>query len=74
MKQLLLYNIFASVYYVLAADILRVETASNILFTEVGGVMHVQKLFLTIWLFICHVSERLGTEFLSLCKENFKKI
>lgn len=55
------------------ADILRVEIARNILFTEVGGVMHVQKLFLTIRLFIWHDSERLRTEFLILCKENFEK-
>ena len=58
----------------LAADILRVEIARNILFTEVGGVMHVQKVFLTIRLFICHVSESLRTEFLNLYKENFEKI
>jgi len=56
-----------------AADILRVEIASNILFTEVGGVMHVQKLFLTIRLYICHVSESLRTQFLILCKEKFEK-
>lgn len=47
-----------------AADILRVEIVRNILFTEGGGVIHVQKLFLTLRLFICHVSERLRTEFL----------
>jgi hypothetical protein len=67
-----MYNIFAPVYSVTASDILRVEFARNILFTEVGGVMHVQKLFLAIRLFICHVSERLRTEFLILCKEKFE--
>jgi hypothetical protein len=56
-----------------APDILRVEIARNILFTEVDGVMHVQKLFLIIRLFILHVSERLRTEFLILCKEKYEK-
>ena len=56
-----------------APDILRVEIERNILFTEDGGVMHVQKLFLTIRLFIFHGSERLRTEFLILYKEKYEK-
>ena len=55
------------------ADILRVEIARNILFTEFGVVMHVKKLFLIVLIFIYHVSERLRTEFLILFKENFEK-
>ena len=56
-----------------AADILRVKIARDMLFTEVGGVMHMKKSFLTIRIFICHVRKRLRTEFLILCKEKIEK-